>query len=71
MSNDLLKAFDFLTVTCSLPSSPSIEDTVEVAVSGDFSIMSILVPLYSKRKRKRVYQMIHCKRTIWTIRLPE
>jgi hypothetical protein len=44
---------------------------MDAAVSGNYSMISILALQYSKRKSSRVYQMMHCKTTSWTIRLPE
>ncbi|THU70890.1 hypothetical protein C4D60_Mb08t29760 [Musa balbisiana] len=47
------------------------KETMEAAVSGNWSATRRRAARYSKRKSMRVYQMMHCKTTTWTMREPE
>uniref|UniRef100_A0A7C9EYU0 Uncharacterized protein n=1 Tax=Opuntia streptacantha TaxID=393608 RepID=A0A7C9EYU0_OPUST len=52
-------------------SESTLNDTIDAAVSGNCSMIKILAPRYSNKNKSKVYQMMHCKTTTCTIRLPE
>jgi hypothetical protein len=52
-------------------SESTLKETMEAAVSGNCSMISIFAPRYSKRNKSNVYHIIHCKTTTCTIKFPE
>ncbi|GER44488.1 ATP synthase subunit b [Striga asiatica] len=52
-------------------SESTLKATIEAAVSGNWSHMRVFAARNSKRKRRRVYHIMHWRTTTWTMRLPE